>query len=48
MCNYLTKSGVTFSLAPKKDICYIHAKYLLIERKQTEIRNLNQSISKKN
>ena len=48
MCNYLTKEGQKCLIAPKKDICHIHKKYLMIEHKQTEIRNLNRTISKKN
>ena len=47
MCNYLTKRGVQCSLSPNKDTCHIHKKHLIIEHKQTEIRNLNKTILKK-
>lgn len=48
MCNYIRKNGQKCLLSPKRDLCHIHKKNVVLEYKQAEIVHLNRTIAKKN
>jgi hypothetical protein len=48
MCNQKTTKGVKCLISPNRDICHIHKKQLLLKHSKNEIKNLNNTIIKKN